>query len=76
MLWSYLVLSTALQAAFAEREARQRADMFMLAGAPQLTALAWPSLPPSAPIIEEPDTIILHSSRPMLSDWIFFDILP
>lgn len=74
MLRSYLVLSAALRAAFAEREAGQRADV--LAGAPQLTALAWPSLPPSAPIIEEPDTIILHSSHPMLSDWIFFDILP
>lgn len=74
MLRSYVVLSAALQAAFAEREPRQRADM--LARAPQLAALTWPSLPPSAPIIEEPDTIILHSSHPMLSDWIFFDILP
>jgi len=43
---------------------------------PHLAALVWPSVPQSAPIIEELDTIILHSSHPMLSDWIFFDILP
>lgn len=43
---------------------------------PRFTGLAWPSLPRSAPIIEEPDTIILRSLHPLLSDWIFFDILP
>lgn len=74
MLQGCLGLSAAPQDAFAERDPRHQEDV--LTRAPQLTVLAWPLLPPSAPIIEEPDTIILHSSHPMLSDWIFFDISP